>query len=132
MTALIVFGSLVWGALLGMTIVLIARARRAHEEEERTHSLVETTKHFLLDLGDYAAHQSKKGFFHFLRVLLVNIVHGYRALRRTLAKHHTTLVHYIDGKGDVSRRRQAASLYMKNISVHKEDAKKNGTGHIVE
>lgn len=130
MIGIIVFGAITWASLLGMTSILLWKSKQG-EAEEKSYSLVEIVKELLLRSSDWAVHHSKEGFFSFLRVFLISTIHGYRRVRKMLAKYHTRLVHYIDGK-DALKKRQAASLYMKNISVHKDEAKKTGKGHIVE
>jgi len=96
----------------------------AEAEEEKTYSLVEITKEILLRAGNWGAVNFKEGFFKFLKIALVQTFYLYKWARKTIAKYHKRLIDYIDGR-DILKKRQAASFYLKNISVHKDEVKKS-------
>jgi len=115
---------------MGMTLVLLVRAGTT-QQKNTSYSLVEIVKALFVRAGEYLAHHSKRGLLHFLRIALVGIFRGYRIARTLVVRHYKTLVDYIDGKGMV-KKQNAASLYLKNISVHKDEAKKNGKKYDID
>jgi hypothetical protein len=150
MTGAIALAIVVWGSLMGMLIMLIQKGSKNNDDTDELgeHSLTDLTKSVFLKGSGYAAHHSKRGFLHFLRITIIHAIQISRITKITAKKYYKKLVHYIDGK-DILKKRHAASLYLKNIAVHKDDArlietqarqthseadqaKKESPGHIVE
>jgi|SRR3989344_5991786 len=122
MINIIVFGALSWLSLIGMTAVLLNKARKI-EDERHNYSLIKIVQFVLTATGEKVAEYSKRRFFNFLRIILAVFIRGYRVVQKVLTRYHTLMTDYVDGKINIKDKR-ASSIYLKSISVHKEDVKK--------